>query len=363
MDSEGSTSPFSSDTIVSTVTSIIVVKNQFFREDGSLEFEITSSKTLKKDFEYLMKILKPKGYFAILRKSENNIILRVGSFDYGKNDKSFRPIALLLLTIVTVAIDGYFRTPAIPGYNPVYTIILYVAGVMGIIGFHELSHKMASARHGMKTSNPYFIPGIPTVLPTFGAFISSKDPPVNRDALFDLGLSGPIAGLIVTLLVALAGGFTAVSVTAITADNYGFQSVSVDRLTEFMVLLFNNPSENTVVTLSPLSFAATLGFLITFLNLMPAWQLDGGHIAGAVLSRRQHYFATILSIFILFLLGFWVMALFVFVLSRRNPEARPLDEVSELSQSRKIAFGGVIILITAIYFFAIAGNPYFALNF
>src|SRR3990172_11008766 len=228
MDSECSTSPFSSDTIVSTVTSIMVVKNQFFREDGSLEFEITSSKTLKKDFEYLMKILKPKGYFAILRKSENNIILRVGSFDYGKNDKSFRPIALLLLTIVTVAIDGYFRTPAIPGYNPVYTIILYVAGVMGIIGFHEVSHKMASARHGMKTSNPYFIPGIPTVLPTFGAFISTKDPPVNRDSLFDLGISGPLAGLAVTLVVGVVGALTAAIVPEGVAASIGAQTVKVD---------------------------------------------------------------------------------------------------------------------------------------
>jgi membrane-associated protease RseP (regulator of RpoE activity) len=95
---------------------------------------------------------------------------------------------------------------------------------------------------------------------------------------------------------------------------------------------------------------------------MPAWQLDGGHIASAVLSRRQHKAATYVSILVLFLLGFTLMALFLLVLSIKSSEARPLDDVSELSVSRKVIFLGVIILAITLYFFTIANNPFFSIS-
>ncbi len=363
MSSENSGAPFSIDSIVSAVQSIFTVSNQYLREDGSMEFEVAETKTLKRDFGKLTGTLKPHGYLPLLRRVDGRIVLKVGSFTYEEKKASPIPIILLMATIVTVSIDGYFRTPSLPGYNPTLTIVLYIAGVMGIIGMHELSHKVASARHGMRSSNPYFIPGIPSLLPTFGAFISTKDPPVNRDSLFDLGLSGPLAGLVVTLIVGVAGAFTTVIVPANIVEQAGFKDVTVDMFTAYTISLFKQPPEGMVVTLSPLNFAATLGFLITFLNLMPAWQLDGGHIAGAILSKKQHKYATYLSIAILFLLGFTFMAVLVLIMSMRNPEATPLDDVSELSASRKLIFVGVIILAVALYFYTIADNPYFVIGF
>ncbi len=363
MDPERSDLPVNYDMLSETIRTIFTVTDERLREDGSIEFVVTETNSLKKDFETLIRRLKPYGYLALLRRDGSEIVLKVGEVEHKEKKTALVPFILFAATVTTVSIDGYFRTPAIPGYDPTVTVLLYIAGIMGIIGMHELSHKIAAAMHGMRASLPHFIPGIPTILPTFGAFISTRDPPVNKDSLFDLGLSGPLAGLAVTLLVGVGGALTAVSIPVSIAAASGAQSVTVDVFTETVLSMFASQPEGYVIILSPLTFAATLGFLITFLNLMPAWQLDGGHIAAAVLSRRLHKIATYLSIIVLFVLGFTIMALFVLVLSLQTPEARPLDDVSKLSIHRRLIFGGVAVLATGLYFFTIVDNPFFVLGF
>jgi membrane-associated protease RseP (regulator of RpoE activity) len=349
--------------LVKIVKSLFTVTDEHLREDGSIEFEVAEAVTMKQDFETLIRRLKPQGYLALLRRNGDRFVLRVGEMEQGKRNRRLTPFILLAATLTTVSVDGFFRTPNIEGYDLAGTILLYVVSVMGIIGMHELSHKLASARHGMRASLPYFIPGFPAVLPTFGAFISARDPPVNRDSLFDLGISGPLAGLAVTLAVGIGGALTAATVPAGMAGSLGVQNVTVDIFTEFVLSIFTNPPTGSVVILSPLSFAATLGFLITFLNLMPAWQLDGGHVAGAALTRRQHKVATYVSIAILFLLGVWLMAILVLFLSSQTPEARPLDDVSQLSRARRLLFVGVIVLSIGLYVLTIMNNPFFILGF
>ncbi|MGI0040472.1 MAG: site-2 protease family protein [Nitrosopumilaceae archaeon] len=90
--------------------------------------------------------------------------------------------------------------------------------------------------------------------------------------------------------------------------------------------------------MSPVLYAAWLGFLITFLNLLPAWQLDGGHIARATLGRKWHKVTTYAGIGTLVILGYWIMALFVLSFSMRSPDVRPLDDISPLSSKRKKLF-------------------------
>jgi membrane-associated protease RseP (regulator of RpoE activity) len=91
-------------------------------------------------------------------------------------------------------------------------------------------------------------------------------------------------------------------------------------------------------------FAAWIGFLITFLNLLPAWQLDGGHLARTLLGPKLHRYATYGSMGILVLLDFWMMAILILILSSRNPSANPLDDISPLTKNRKLAYMGIIIL-------------------
>jgi membrane-associated protease RseP (regulator of RpoE activity) len=96
--------------------------------------------------------------------------------------------------------------------------------------------------------------------------------------------------------------------------------------------------------MSPIFFAAWLGFLITFLNLLPAWQLDGGHMARTLLGKKWHKIATYASTGLLAVLGYWFMALFILFLSSRSRDMKPLDDISPLSKNRKKLFVVIVIL-------------------
>ena len=108
--------------------------------------------------------------------------------------------------------------------------------------------------------------------------------------------------------------------------------------------LFDKNGSDVEVIMSPIMFAAWLGFLITFLNLLPAWQLDGGHMARVILGKKWHKIATYASMGVLVLLNYWMMALFILILRSRSRDAKPLDDVSPLSKNRKIIYIGVIVL-------------------
>src|SRR5207245_10964384 len=88
-----------------------------------------------------------------------------------------------------------------PTANPYLKAGLFAAGLISIIGLHEFGHKTAAQKHRMDATLPYFVPGPPPI-GTFGALISLKSPPANRDHLFDFGLSGLVVGLVVTIVIA-----------------------------------------------------------------------------------------------------------------------------------------------------------------
>ena len=108
--------------------------------------------------------------------------------------------------------------------------------------------------------------------------------------------------------------------------------------------VFDKGGEGKEVLMTPVLFAAWLGFLITFLNLLPAWQLDGGHMARALFGSKIHRIGTFASIGILFVLGYFFMAIFILLLSSRNPGAMPLDDVSQVPKSRAMMYVLVIVL-------------------
>jgi len=92
-------------------------------------------------------------------------------------------------------------------------------------------------------------------------------------------------------------------------------------------------------------FAAWLGFLITFLNLLPAWQLDGGHMARTLFGKKWHKYATYASMAVLvWPLGYWFMAMLILLLSSRSSGAQPLDDYSPLSRNRKLLYIVVVVL-------------------
>lgn len=354
------------DYILSAVQLRFTYTEHYLREDGTVEFKIDSLAGAKEKFKDLLAEIKSRRLVALLRRVSGSVILAVGKDVLRVEYRRRTPVLLLIATLGTIAVDGWFRTTGLPGRNSLWLTALYTLAVIGIIGTHEMGHKLISRIHNMRSSQPYFIPGIPSLIPTMGAVITSAEPPVNRDSLFDLGLSGPIAGLVVTFLVAIAGALTSYLLPgelvqkAVQAGN--LQEVTkLDLFTEYLLKGFGlgSPPTGMSVIISPLLYASSLGFLITFLNLLPAWQLDGGHIAGAVLNRTRHRIATYASVALLFILGFYFMAVIILFLSSRSPGMKPLDDISPVSQTRKVAFIGVIGLAVLLYVIMIMNNPFF----
>jgi Zn-dependent protease len=282
---------------------------------------------------------------------DNGIVLTVVKTQKQKPKNKYRqsiPALLFIAAICLVFVDGILRSDSPLArtqlQDPILLAAIYTVSLMGILGIHELGHVVANRKYGIKASWPYFIPGVPGFLPTFGALIVMRGNMTNRNVMFDVGIAGPIAGLIVTVIVSIYGSTISTLITAEEAQRlFGENQLGPLPFGESLLMiatvyLTGMAVENMVLVISPVLFAAWLGFLITFLNLMPAWQLDGGHLARSALGVRWHKILTYASIAILLALGFIPMALLVLFFSMRSPESAPLDDVTPLSSKRKALF-------------------------
>jgi membrane-associated protease RseP (regulator of RpoE activity) len=287
---------------------------------------------------------------------ENRVVITVSRIQSAK-ERSRRlkslPLILFIAVLAIVFVDGIYRSldfTTLIARDPLLLAAVYTMSLLGILGVHEMGHMIANKWHGIRTSWPYFIPGIPGIIPTFGAMIVMRSHMTNRNVLFDVGISGPIAGLIVTLVVSVYGASISVIIPADQAqDSGGLVPLRSNILMMATMQVSGNggeaaSSDNTVLIASPVLFAAWIGFLITFLNLMPAAQLDGGHIVRSALGVRWHRILTYSSIGVLFGLGFYPMAFLVLLIAMRAPESTPLDDVSPLSKKRKALFWVAIAL-------------------
>jgi len=193
---------------------------------------------------------------------------------------------------------------------------------MIILLSHELSHYFTSKRHGVKATLPYFIPA-PTIIGTFGAFIKMKSPIVTRKALIDIGASGPIAGFIISVIATVIG--LGMSDIVSVAQTKGGLNLGDSILFSFLsrVMLGITPSDHDIL-LHPVAFAGWIGLFVTSINLIPVGQLDGGHIAYALLGEKhiRLSFSLILLMVLLGLLlweGWFVWAILLLVLGLRHP--------------------------------------------
>jgi Zn-dependent protease len=359
--------------VVDLVHQRFLVTSQYFREDFGIEFYLDPiQENVKSKFVSLVGELKKIGDSSLLRRLDNGYRLTVIRKPIQVKQRSRLPLILLIATLGTIAGDGFYMSHA---YSDPYTShlstiseitvsILFTVSLFGIIAVHEMGHKIASWYHKMDSSWPYFIPGIPGIWPTMGAVISARDPPTNRDSLFDLGISGPIAGLAVTLVVSIVAVLTA-KVAPLSSLPSTQALGSTDLYTGFLVGLIKAPPSNYLVyggTFTILYFAYSFGFLLTFINLLPAWQLDGGHISNAAVSPKVHKVLTYVSVVIMILIQFYLMAFLILLLSGRAPALQPLDTVSPLSPKRKAFFVLALVMAAAILAFVLYDNAFFGLG-
>jgi len=348
----------SQEDIISLVNSIFQVSD-FTKTEFSLEFKIEDI-DFKSKFEGLARKLEDMRYVCKLEKmEERGLYVIIQKFTPQKQRKwmstSWTPRILFAIVISFVMVDGYYRTSGTNSIveigDPLEMAAVYTLSLLGILGIHELGHIIAAKAHGLKTTWPYFIPGLPIIgIPTFGAFIQSKGLTINREILFDVAIAGPIAGLVIAVIVSIYGAYTAPILDPEIAAGLFEESRLIEwnqgepLLMTASLALFGKGGVGHEVIMTPVMFAAWIGFLITFLNLLPAWQLDGGHMARTLLGSKLHRYATYGSMAILVLLGYWLMALLILFMSSRNPSASPLDDVSPLSRNRKLVYLGIIVL-------------------
>jgi membrane-associated protease RseP (regulator of RpoE activity) len=223
---------------------------------------------------------------------------------------------------------------------------------------------------------PYFIPFPFSPFGTMGAFIQLKEPPKNKRILLDIGIAGPLAGLAVSIPILLYG--LSLSQISVIDPEWG-QALTLEGnsilylLAKFLVfrqwlptpVSFGNlspliywaryfftgqplPLGGTDVMIHSIAWAGWAGLLVTALNLIPAGQLDGGHILYVLLGKRTRRLLPFILILLLALgyvwMGWWIWAALLFLLGRTYAE--PLDQITTLDNRRKmIAILGIVLFI------------------
>jgi membrane-associated protease RseP (regulator of RpoE activity) len=202
----------------------------------------------------------------------------------------FTNIILFLLTLLSTLIAGALQQ-GVDLFNHPWSIwkgIPFSFTLTMILGAHEFGHYFMSRRHHIDVTLPYFIPA-PSIIGTFGAFIKMKSPIMDRKILLDVGAGGPIAGIIVSVPILLIGLY--LSELTFHSAGSGMRLGSSMLFSLFGWIVYGAMPDEANLILHPIAFSGWIGLLVTSLNLLPVGQLDGGHVAYAVLGIRQRLVA------------------------------------------------------------------------
>lgn len=250
----------------------------------------------------------------------------------------------------------------------------FAASLLAILATHEFGHYLAGRYHKTQVSLPYFIPFPLSPFGTMGAFIQLKEIPKNKRILLDIGIAGPLAGLVVAIPILLYGLSLSEIQPIQVVPGQGFQlegNSLLYLLAKFVVFgrLLPEPANygnlpaaiywlryfftssplpigGYDVFIHPVAWAGWAGLLVTALNLIPAGQLDGGHIMYTLLGARARrlwpFILVALAIMGFFWNGWWIWAVLILLLGRIFAE--PLDQITPLDPPRKrLAVLGIVV--------------------
>ena len=342
-------------------------------------------------YDSLTEQLKPYNITPLFRWDEKrHMVILVPGMPKPRPSNPWVNLVMFLLTLISVLFTGALYSaetdPFSGGFAIGKLLTLVVQGwpfavsLLAILGAHEFGHYLVGRYHGVQVSLPYFIP-LPILSPlgTMGAFINMKSVPKNRRDLLDIGLAGPIAGLVVAVPVLLIGLMLS-KVNSLPVSIGGNLSLQLEGnsilylLLKFLVFgqLLPSPASfgslppflywlryfftgtplplgGMDVMLHPVAWAGWAGLLVTSLNLIPAGQLDGGHalyvLLGAKGARRLLPFILgAVALLGIAWSGWWLWVVLILILGRTYAE--PLDQITPLDPARKaLAVFGLVMFI------------------
>lgn len=337
-------------------------------------------------YERLAESLRPLEITPLFRKErEQHVVLLLPGIVRPKPGNPVVNMILGLLTLGSMIFAGAVSSlsgPAPADTAELWRMIIrslpsgipFAASLLAILATHEFGHYLAGRYHKAHVSLPYFIPFPFSPFGTMGAFIQLKEPPKNKRILLDIGIAGPLAGLVVAIPVLIYGLSLSQVQPIQTAPGQGFQlegNSILYLLAKFLVFgrLLPEPASygnlspaiywlryfftssplpigGYDVFIHPVAWAGWAGLLVTALNLIPAGQLDGGHIMYTLLGDRARrlwpFIMMALAIMGIFWSGWWLWAMLVFFLGRIYAE--PLDQITTLDQPRRrLAVLGIVV--------------------
>jgi membrane-associated protease RseP (regulator of RpoE activity) len=308
------------------------------------------------------------GYTPLLRsRSGYDVIVAIRHLFRAKPTRPIVNILLLLLTLISTTLTGAIleqmpllqENPWILFERPALLLsgIPAALTIMGILGVHELAHYFVARRHGLESSLPYFIPAPLVGVGTFGAIIRIQTPWEDSKALFDVGMAGPVAGFLVALPLFFVGLLMSPAMPPIP-EGVPLGSPLLLRWIEDLVYLIRGIPQDHEIYVNAMTFAAWYGLIVTGFNLLPIGQLDGGHVAYAVLGRwaRVVGIAVLVGLVLLGAMvwqGWFMWAALIFFSGWQHPA--PLNTLAPLGKTRGIV--GVLMLILLVLLFTPAPFP------
>ncbi len=230
----------------------------------------------------------------------------------------------------------------------------YSVCLMSILTAHEMGHYLTSMKYGVSATPPFFIPFPLPPFGTFGAIIKMKSPMRNRQVLFDIGFTGPLYGLLVSIPVIFVGLKLSEVIDVGSLAKPEFLALGDSLLFSGIQYLVLGPiPEGKDVLLHPVAFAGWVGLFVTALNLLPMGQLDGGHVVYSVFGKKRaetifNLVVAGMTVIILFINPGWFLLLALILLfGFKHPP--PLDDQTPLDRNRKII--GVLTLVVFILSF------------
>jgi len=291
------------------------------------------------------------GYTVLFRRvGETDVIVLTPAVFDGGGSRTGMAAVLLVLTVASTLFAG--ANPSVIEARGWFWGMLsgwpFALSFLAILMTHELGHYFTARHFGVAVSLPFFIPMPFNLLGTMGAFIRMKAPPRDRRQLLAIAAAGPLAGLVVAIPVLVIG--LLLSKVEVVPQGGGYLVLGDSLLgVALQRLVFRGISLGTGedIFLHGVALAGWAGLLVTAMNLLPMGQLDGGHVAYAVLGNKAKRLHGIM-LAILFGLGFlwdgWFFWAVLGLLFGRFA-AVPLDDITRVGPR-----GRAVAAIVAVAF-------------